>query len=875
MQGSKYTRFVELLNVHLKEQGRSGTWLAEKIFVHQATVNGWLNNHTRPGKPELVIAIARALGLSKAQREELLDAAGYLYHLSTPEPDEIPNSPDSPLTKQTWQITIQQSEADLRDQNNRRILRQKVKETWIQGVLEPSLNHETAIQLHLADRSELVENSVLQQFTGSTQLLVSSTTIVDIFDSKYQRFLILGEPGAGKTTLILDLARTLLKRAEEIPAYPSPVVFNLSSWGQGKGTLTEWLIDELRIHYDIPKKIAQTWIEQGKLLLILDGLDEVPTNQRTACVRAVNEFQEDHLVQLAICCRIADYESMDMRLKLGGAVLIQPLTDEQVDTYLIKAGPALATIRDTIQQDKELHELAQTPLILNIINQAYQNTDAATLNLTNSTQSRRQHLFDAYIKHMLGRRVPIYSPRKTVRWLQWLAIQLKQHGQTVFLIEQMQPSWLQASGQKHSFTTLIMLLAMPMYGTTLGLSIGLIMGLIWGPTTGFLITTHAEIKAIAGNYNQTELMMLLVQLANRPNGGLIICLIIFLFGGLTLGLIFGLIEGFSGRFKKINPIERIGMLRKRLESSLYTALFWGVTSGLSLGLILGLSSTQYKKWIIGLAFGLLDTLAFGVIGGLSGIFREIELIKHINWSWRQIKSNLYFGLTFAITFGLLSALLRVPVMWLLVGLFFLISPRWSSLVFMMVFARLNIIPQKYDIISVIAGGILSGIIFQPSTGTNLLLQAEPREPNHSINLSLKYSLIVGLTFLIVPSLTFGLMIVRLIYAYPVLRTDPGFNPVLITGLFFGLMFGLIIAPIGSLLGGGDVVIKHYLLRLILRREGHVPWNYVRFLDYTTSLIFLRKVGGGYIFVHRLIMDHFASLDEEAIERITTASTGQH
>ena len=137
------------------------------------------------------------------------------------------------------------------------------------------------------------------------------------------------------------------------------------------------------------------------------------------------------------------------------------------------------------------------------------------------------------------------------------------------------------------------------------------------------------------------------------------------------------------------------------------------------------------------------------------------------------------------------------------------------------------------------------------------------------------SLIVGLTFLIVPSLTFGLMIVRLIYAYPVLRTDPGFNPVLITGLFFGLMFGLIIAPIGSLLGGGDVVIKHYLLRLILRREGHVPWNYVRFLDYTTSLIFLRKVGGGYIFVHRLIMDHFASLDEEAIERITTASTGQH
>lgn len=31
------------------------------------------------------------------------------------------------------------------------------------------------------------------------------------------------------------------------------------------------------------------------------------------------------------------------------------------------------------------------------------------------------------------------------------------------------------------------------------------------------------------------------------------------------------------------------------------------------------------------------------------------------------------------------------------------------------------------------------------------------------------------------------------------------------------------------------------------------------VHYTTERIFLRKVGGGYIFVHRLLMEYFASL----------------
>ena len=32
-----------------------------------------------------------------------------------------------------------------------------------------------------------------------------------------------------------------------------------------------------------------------------------------------------------------------------------------------------------------------------------------------------------------------------------------------------------------------------------------------------------------------------------------------------------------------------------------------------------------------------------------------------------------------------------------------------------------------------------------------------------------------------------------------------------------------------------------------------------FLDYAARLVFLQKVGGGYIFIHRLLLEHFAAM----------------
>jgi hypothetical protein len=58
---------------------------------------------------------------------------------------------------------------------------------------------------------------------------------------------------------------------------------------------------------------------------------------------------------------------------------------------------------------------------------------------------------------------------------------------------------------------------------------------------------------------------------------------------------------------------------------------------------------------------------------------------------------------------------------------------------------------------------------------------------------------------------------------------------------------------------------HFTLRCILWRSGYIPWNYARFLDYASDRIFLQKVGGGYVFIHRLLLEHFARMKPTRVQ----------
>ncbi len=145
-------------------------------------------------------------------------------------------------------------------------------------------------------------------------------------------------------------------------------------------------------------------------------------------------------VSIAICSRIADYEALTAKIKLTGAVLLQPLTPEQIEGYFEQAGSDLAGVHQILKNDDILQEMVKQPLILSIMTLAYQGRSAKKIEneSLNTIETRHKHLFDIYIQRMFERvartKNEIYSPEQTMRWLSWLAQKMNSFNAVPYLI---------------------------------------------------------------------------------------------------------------------------------------------------------------------------------------------------------------------------------------------------------------------------------------------------------------------------------------------------------------------------------------------------------------------------------------------------------
>lgn len=289
------------------------------------------------------------------------------------------------------------------------ILLRKVKQFWIEGVLEKSLFQKVLIDLEMEQMQSVVENpwtSILERPGVNSEPLPPEKTIADVFAEEGSSLLILGEPGSGKTTALLELARSLIARHERDSSLLLPVVFNLSSWVEPQQTIIHWLTDELSAKYQIPKKIGRAWLEESRLLPLLDGLDELLPERRAACVQAINAFiAEAGLMGTVVCCRLREYIDLPVRLMLNAAVRLQQLTDEQVQAYLAEAGARLVALQTAFQRDSAMRIDARSPLMLNLMVRAYQDLTVAEVlrEGIETTALRRKQLMDAYVARMFRR----------------------------------------------------------------------------------------------------------------------------------------------------------------------------------------------------------------------------------------------------------------------------------------------------------------------------------------------------------------------------------------------------------------------------------------------------------------------------------------
>jgi len=751
-----------------------------------------------------------------------------------------------------------EGEMSRQEYRNRKALLNNVKTSWVDGVLEKSLHEQISIVLGLEDNPNAVAspwNLNLINADQSRKLLPAGTPTIDVFDQMGEggTLLVLGEPGSGKTISLLQLARDLIARAEQDNDRRIPVVLNLSSWASEKQPIAKWIVEELNSKYQVNRKIGQRWVEKQELLLLMDGLDEIrDLKDRNACVIALNTFQQEQATEMVVCCRIKDYEQMGNRLKLKSALVLQPLSLNQIDFYLNQLKADLKVLKTMLIQDATLQELAPSPLLLNIMVLAYQGIEIADIPVSTINSNRKKQLFDDYINRMFqGSRLVAYHPsyqsqekqrysrKSAMHWLIWIAKQQTfRYFQTIWLIEKMQPHGL--SDVEVSFyiigivviyglfgylikgligcliSWLIILIIVLLKGFNLmteenqfsyqefieraryWMAIGLIVGLIWGVALGCVFLIFSKIT-------------------------LINILVNVLFFIIVTGGIFGLIGGLQDK--------KIRYQKQCIKEVLITAFNIVIKAFKIFGLALATQTIYYIEGKNPLADFLvnnglrIDMHFFRAKMSNISIRQQILLIKSvesIKWSWWQFEINFRTWMFIGLRLGLLLALFFG-----FFGVLLFIGFSSSSSPFGLTTITIGV---GYVLISIISlglgfglvGGIMSGLVCKEIEAKNY--------PNQGI----KKSAINALIFIIVGCLVGWLV---------------GLTNL---GLFFGLAFGTFF--------GGLAFIQHLVLRLILFITWRIPLNYAKFLDWASDKLFLQKVGGGYIFIHRSLMEHFAEME---------------
>lgn len=461
--------------------------------------------------------------------------------------------------------------------------------------------------------------------------LIEATPTLKLFNRPdvQGRLLILGEPGSGKTTELLSLAQDLISQAQKNLDSPIPVIFEATAWKDGY-PFEDWLVAQLEVQYQLPKQVAQSWIKTNQLLPLLDGLDELGLAGQVGCIKSANEFLSRYLASpMVVCCRCEEYEQgKELLDQLNGVIYLQPVTDEQIQQYFKDLNREY--LWASVQADVEIGELARSPLFLTMLVVAYQGQPIHTV----------QELLDVYIDKQLRDlnnqgayplgKYP--SQQQTEYYLGWLATRLDDQGTTEFLIERLQPSWLERCLDRNLYRLMfglsvglfsggsICLSAGLRFGLSVGLMLGLFAGLIFGlSVVRFRSLSNIEpVERLGFSWKGSLRNVLSAVPFFVLMFGLIGGLSVGLHGGLTVGLSAGLSGGLisveSQIYDKRLPNQGIKI---SIRSAIITGTFFGLLLGLSVGLVRGLNLSLYSAAIGGMFASL--------IGGLESAIQHLCL----------------------------------------------------------------------------------------------------------------------------------------------------------------------------------------------------------------------------------------------------------
>ena len=211
--------------------------------------------------------------------------------------------------------------------------------------------------------------------------------------------------------MMLLLIDVLNKRK---PGEPVPLWLTMGSWNPRTQNFDDWVIAALAETYG--RVIARELWQTGRIAPFLDGLDEMPPQLAGKALTEIDRAASD--APIVLTSGADDYTKAldDGRLWDAAVIEIQPVGQKEAREFLLaqQVGSRRAAWQQVI--DKRAADL-DSPLILNLVREAYKQTDPRAL--TGTYQTR-----EALLRHLLLRSLVIAYPehRARVRATRWLVL---------------------------------------------------------------------------------------------------------------------------------------------------------------------------------------------------------------------------------------------------------------------------------------------------------------------------------------------------------------------------------------------------------------------------------------------------------------------
>jgi len=277
--------------------------------------------------------------------------------------------------------------------------------------------------------------------------------IQNIFEEAYGRLLIIGSPGSGKTTLLLQLELSLLKSEKT----SLPILLNLSTWKNNFVKFEDWLKKILPSEIGSDEVSAKKILDKHQLILLLDGFDEIPKEDRASCLKAIGSYGSDKNTRFAITSRKAEYIENQTDAPVNAQIEVGPLTLEQIEKELQRIGydePEAMPLLNAIKTDQLLREAILTPFYFNTIQLLFANgRRLRDLDFKGETVEARQE--ELKLKYVEMATQPIqngnFSTSSIKHWMSFFAFEMNQHHLVTFELANLQYTWGEWSAKEIYF----------------------------------------------------------------------------------------------------------------------------------------------------------------------------------------------------------------------------------------------------------------------------------------------------------------------------------------------------------------------------------------------------------------------------------------